>query len=104
MPSPAQSAISSGPEGPYGIAQMPAALAASASASMANRPAPRVAAEDDVYSREDSVVDSGGMLSLDQIRQIFDVTQEKRIPAPGSDGAEDQGKQEAKIVSKDSGK
>ncbi len=58
----------------------------------------RVRAENDVYSKKDSVEDTNGMLSLDQVKAIFDVKAVTTIPAPNGANASEQQKQEAKII------
>jgi hypothetical protein len=59
---------------------------------------PRVAAENDVYSKNDSTEDTSGILSLDQVKEIFDVKAVTTIPAPNGANGSEQQKQEAKII------
>jgi DNA polymerase-3 subunit gamma/tau len=59
---------------------------------------PRVKAENDVYSKSDSTEDTSGLLSLDQVKEIFDVKAVTTIPAPNGANGSEQQKQEAKII------
>lgn len=76
------------------------ALATRSKSPISSVPAtkPRITAENDVYSKSDSTEDTSGILSLDQVKEIFDVKAVTTIPAPNGANGSEQQKQEAKII------